>query len=278
MNDGTITVGKRFRFQMIRLIRAFGLLKVADDFRFKLRQYDTAADNKQFIADNPDFIPPPKDLAFDAYNHFNWSTYSKTGQLHSEFFAKTILNALQASKVKVLEWGCGPGRIIRHMPTRLGERLEQVCGTDYNQQTIEWCKLALSRIEFKKNDLMPPLPYADNTFDGIYNFSVFTHLSKDVQLAWAKELHRVLKPGGVMVCTTHGERYQHLLASDQERRKYAAGEVILQGKYVEGAKWYFAIHPPQYVKNELLAHFSEVTALGPQLDYDLDQDAWLVRK
>ena len=81
-----------------------------------------------------------------------------------------------------------------------------------------------------------------------------------------------------MVCTTHGERYQHLLSSDQERKKYAEGEVILQGKYVEGAKWYFAIHPPQYVKNELLGHFSEVTALGPQLDYDLEQDVWLVRK
>jgi len=278
MSELTITTGKRIKFQLIRLIRTLGLLKVADNFRFKLRQHDTADANKRFMAENPGFIPPPKDLAFDAYNHFDWSVYTKTGKLHAEFFAKTILEASSADKLTVLEWGCGPGRIIRHVPTELGERVERVCGTDYNAKTVEWCQQALDGIEIRKNELMPPLPYTDNTFDGIYNFSVFTHLSKEVQLAWAKELHRVLKPGGVMVCTTHGERYQHLLVSEEEKRKYAQGEVILQGKYVEGAKWYFAIHPPQYVKSELLADFAEVKFMGPQADYDLDQDAWLVRK
>jgi SAM-dependent methyltransferase len=52
---------------------------------------------------------------------------------------------------------------------------------------------------------MPPSQYEDSEFDLILSYSVFTHLRREVQEAWLRELHRVLKPGGWFVTTTHGE-------------------------------------------------------------------------
>ena len=47
---------------------------------------------------------------------------------------------------------------------------------------------------------VPPLDVADDTYDLVYAFSVFTHLT-DSWSAWLLELHRVLKPGGLFVVT-----------------------------------------------------------------------------
>ena len=278
-----VTSTKRLKFLAIRLIRQAGLLAVADGCRFQVRRWQTAAANRAFLAGHPGFETPPADLAFDAYNHFEWRSYFEGGRLHAAFFARVIDKALPAVPLRVLEWGCGPGRIIRHLPSILGDRLTEVIGADYNPRTIAWCRRALRPIKFEENDLMPPLPFPDGSFDASYNFSVFTHLSKEVQLAWARELHRILRPGGVLVCTTHGDGHRHLLASDQERERFARGDVIVQGRYKEGAKWFFAVHPESFVRDALLRDFASVEKITPLesdgLTADIGgQDVWLARK
>ena len=50
-----------------------------------------------------------------------------------------------------------------------------------------------------------PLPTGrseDETFDLIYAYAVFSHLSEASHLAWLEEFERILKPGGVFVATT----------------------------------------------------------------------------
>jgi ubiquinone/menaquinone biosynthesis C-methylase UbiE len=59
---------------------------------------------------------------------------------------------------------------------------------------------------FSVNDNLPPLPFADSTFDLIYSISIFTHLPEDMQFAWLAELARVLVAGGYAVLTVHGSR------------------------------------------------------------------------
>jgi hypothetical protein len=56
----------------------------------------------------------------------------------------------------ILAWGCGPGRIIRHMPDLFDES-GQCHGTDYNFRSIAWCRENLPGIQFAINDLKPPL-------------------------------------------------------------------------------------------------------------------------
>jgi hypothetical protein len=44
--------------------------------------------------------------------------------------------------------------------------------------------------------------------DCIYAISVFTHLSAELQDLWMKELRRIVRPGGHLLITTHGESFR----------------------------------------------------------------------
>jgi SAM-dependent methyltransferase len=54
------------------------------------------------------------------------------------------------------------------------------------------------------NSELPPVPQRDGWFDVIWAASVFTHLSSPWS-AWLLELHRVLKPGGLLLVSYIGQ-------------------------------------------------------------------------
>ena len=114
----------------------------------------------------------------------------------------------------VLEFGCGSGRVIRHFRYIEGLRL---AGTDANSKPIEWNRKKLSGIEFDHNELEPPLAYPDGSFDLVYALSVFTHIPLEWQRAWLDELRRVLRPGGYLLCTVHGDDHSSRQLDDQDR-------------------------------------------------------------
>ncbi len=265
-----------FKYKVLGWIRQLDLLRQADDFKFFIKKLSLASKNREFIAKNPDFPVPPVDLAFDAYNMFDWEEYKKGGLRHAKIFTEAINENLPEGNLKIFEWGCGPGRLIRHMADLIHDNPE-VFGSDYNPETIEWCQKNLKGIQFVKNDLKPPLPYDENTFDAIYNFSVFTHLTEENQVEWAEELRRVLKPGGVFICTTHGDHFKKLM-NGKERADYDAGRLVIQDNYSEGKKWFFAIHPPRFVKNTLLKGFKDLQLIKVGPEADTFHDIWLGKK
>ena len=282
-----LLVGRRLRnaldagdwkYRLIHRVRRLGLLGLADRVKLGLARVLTRRRNQQFRRTHPDFAVPPDDLAFDAYNSLDWQHYRDGGRRQAEIFATLIARHCAAPKLRVLEWGCGPGRLIRNMTALLGERAGSLTGADYNPRTIAWCRANLPGIAFAENALLPPLPFADASFDAVYCFSVFTHLSEPVQLAWAAELRRVLAPGGLLVCTTHGDHYRYLLTDVGEQRRYATGHVVEQAKYREGRKWFFALHPPAHVRSTLLADYADVAPARPPAAAGILQDVWIARK
>ncbi|HET7679267.1 MAG TPA: class I SAM-dependent methyltransferase [Xanthobacteraceae bacterium] len=99
---------------------------------------------------------------------------------------------------KVLDWGCGCGRVTQHLMQNLGS--EKVYGVDIDGDNINWCLANLST-NFAKCELTPPLPYPDNTFDYIIGTSVFTHIQEALQGRWLEDLRRILAPGGLAAVT-----------------------------------------------------------------------------
>ena len=81
----------------------------------------------------------------------------------------------------------------------------EVLGCDIDPFAIEWCNVHLQEGAFAVLGPLPPAPYPDAHFDLIVSYSVFTHLTRDVQHAWLQEMHRLLLPGGLFLATTHGE-------------------------------------------------------------------------
>lgn len=69
---------------------------------------------------------------------------------------------------------------------------------------------------------LPPLPYADGSFDSVVSFQVIEHIRDDRK--FLQEIHRVLKPGGVALITTPN-RPLSLSRNPWHIREYTADEL-----------------------------------------------------
>jgi SAM-dependent methyltransferase len=198
----------------------------------------------------PDGLPlPPARLMFLVQGTGNVQEFLADGRAT----ATEVMRVLKASGVEIanlgtiLDFGCGCGRIIRHFHAVTHSQLH---GTDYNREAIDWCRRKLRFAQFEVNELSPPLPYEGEHFDLIYALSVFTHLPESLQLAWMSELSRVLKPGGYLLMTTHGQCYLPYM-TEAERTSFRSGRLVVREAGSAGSNPFFSAHPFEYVKAHL---------------------------
>jgi SAM-dependent methyltransferase len=153
----------------------------------------------------------------------------------------------------MLDWGCGCGRVLRHWSQLPGTAVH---GCDINPKMVQWCSANLPFADVTVNQLAPPLPYPESAFDLVYGFSVMTHLPEDLQHQWMAECGRVLKPNGYLLISTLGEYYLSRNRLNQaERRAFEDGNVVVLFQGAPGTSLCSAYHPPEYVRQELAAHF-----------------------
>lgn len=272
-------ITKLHRVKVQNLLRKAGLLPLAEKVRYLVKVLSLEKNNKQFIKQNPSFELPPPHLAFDAYSAPDWNFYKTSGEGTAAFLANDIIAKYLDSAenpISVYEWGCGPARVIRHLPDNLRKNAT-VFGSDYNKETIAWCSEKIKKVSFSLNNLNPPLLYEDNKFDFIYCISVFTHLSETTGLLWANELYRVLKPKGVLLITTSGDNAYETELLEKERKEYKEKGVVVRGDYEEGKKMYLARHKPSYVKEMLLQSF-KIEEYSPAGFPFIAQDYCVARK
>jgi len=260
--------------QALQLLRRARLLETADTARFRWLALDSPAARTAFAQTFGDAPLPPDDIAYDAYGTLDWTFYWGFGKLAAEFLAPRF-EAHAPGGGCVLEWGCGPARIIRHLPALLGPAW-RVSGSDANVRTIRWCAEHLPGIQFVENGAEPPLAFDDASFDCAYAVSVFTHLAADLQRCWAAELRRVLKPGGLLVCTLNGDASRSLLMPP-EQDAYDRGEPVVRGEVTGGTRCFVAYHPPAYVRNDLLREYDVLEHLPAPNVFGERQDVWIVR-
>ncbi len=176
---------------------------------------------------------------------------------------------------RVLDFGCGCGRVARHW-RELADGLD-LSGTDYNERLAAWCAQNLDLGSFTGNRLAPPLAHRRASFDVVYAVSVFTHLPEDLQLAWLGELARVLRPGGLLLLTTHGDAYLERLTAD-ERRRFRSGELVVRWESVAGTNLCTTFHPEAYVKTRLARGFDLLELLPEGATGTPRQDLIVLRR
>jgi len=260
------------------VLRHSYLLKAVEYCRYLKRVLQCKRRNRAFRRDHPDFKLPPQHLAYDAYASPDWFYYKKTGlQIAQDIVELLLKYSYDITSIKILEWGCGPGRVIRHFPKLLGPNA-RVYGTDYNEETIDWAQENIDGVEFMKNDLKPPLLFGNNTFDFVCALSVLTHLSEESCLQWIKEIERVLKNDGMLCFTTNSDIIAEILLS-HEKKLYDTKGFYCRRKIQEGKKMFNAFHSRQYVRRTLIRDFEllQHTTSGP-FQFIPTQDTWLVRK
>jgi SAM-dependent methyltransferase len=147
---------------------------------------------------------------------------------------------------RVLDFGCGSGRVMRHWAAKKGPAF---FGSDYNPRSVAWDRKNLAFAKFDQNSLNPPLSYESRFFDLCYCVSVFTHLPSDLQRPWIEELHRILKPGAILALTLSGRGdFGRLTVPEQAR--FEDGELIVLDAALAGTNMCGVYHPVEYVRRE----------------------------
>jgi SAM-dependent methyltransferase len=128
-----------------------------------------------------------------------YAAYEAIGRESRERIERLLPNAWTWEGKRVLDFGCGAGRTLRQFLPE-AERAE-LYGCDIDTPSINWLAAHLSPpLHVFESEELPSLPQPDGFFDLVYALSVFTHIS-DHWAGWLVELHRVLKPSGLLIAT-----------------------------------------------------------------------------
>lgn len=199
---------------------------------------------------------PPADLRYRVAGSHDADQFDASGRRSAADFAKGLAAAGRSLSEfhRILEWGCGCGRILRHLP--VDPERQEVHGSDIDGEAIAWLQANIPQFHTVQNGGLPPLPYPDAHFDLIINHSVLSHLDERYQDAWLAELRRVLSPDGVLVLTVHGRFAYEAWRSAAPAHDYPSARAIAQSQrdlarrgiyFLDTGGW--ASHFPAYYQN-----------------------------
>lgn len=174
----------------------------------------------------------------------------------------------------VLDFGCGCGRVLRHLRAFEGVELH---GVDWNPRAVRWCRRHLRFAALERGALGPPLPFSGRRFHLVYAFSVFTHLPERLQVSWLAEIASRLHPGGLLALSTHGEAFEGALR-DEERARYRRGELVVREPAVAGTNVCAAYHPRGALERLLPRDLEALEHRPSGARGNPPQDLWLLRK
>ena len=108
----------------------------------------------------------------------------------------------------IMDWGVGCARVLRHF---LGKTRSVLIGADIDKVNLDWCRAAIGpgATFAQLNTELATLPVDDHSIDLLYGISVVTHLTEHHQFQWLEELRRVMRSGGAVILTVHGEYFYY---------------------------------------------------------------------
>jgi ubiquinone/menaquinone biosynthesis C-methylase UbiE len=266
MNKGKIT----------SWIRQLGLMHGFDKLKYYANKIKNRSKNNQFLQKYPHIALPPDYLIFESFK-LDYEKYFIGGKESAVWIRDEISAFTDTKNLKILDWGCGPARILRHLPEVFNDNCT-FFGVDYNPKSIEWCQKHLKGISFSKNSLNPPLSFESAQFDVIYGISIFTHLSKNNHFDWFNELNRVSKKGGIILLTTQGEAYKAIM-TEKEQLEFDNHQLVIRDNVVEGHRVFSAFQPPVFMRNLFETHYDILLHQSGQLEsWGINQDLWILRK
>ncbi|MEX0644721.1 MAG: class I SAM-dependent methyltransferase [Parvularculaceae bacterium] len=246
------------------------------EYYFRYAEWRLAREKEKSPAVDADGVPiPPLYLMALVAGHADWRGFLSSGEAHAAEFARHASESgLPFERAgRILDFGCGCGRVLRHLPKLTGAALY---GVDYNPLLLRWCARNLKG-EFARNRLRPPLRFPDAHFDIIYLLSVFTHLRIETQRDWLEELWRVTRTGGLVLATFHDEEHASLPDLEEARASLKETGVFIYNDRAEGSN-FIATFQAREFSRRLFAERFEVLRIVPSSESGLGQALAVLRK
>ena len=155
--------------------------------------------------------------------------------------AKVLRQQRLTSDPKILDYGCGWGRITRLFPTLSSDA--NVYGVDVDSRLISSANECADTIKFSAIESMGELPFETASFDLIFANSVFSHLSEQSAMFTLTELIRVLSPKGLLIVSVLELNEMEKFYSNQKQREWIekilgsqedATRVLMENNFVWG--------------------------------------------
>jgi len=144
--------------------------------------------------------------------------------------ADLVVDAIRSAGADVadaggaLDFGCSSGRVVRVLQAAFPQ--VDWYGCDPNRAAIAWASEHLPGIDFSVSPEEPPLPMVEGALGLAYAISIWSHFDPEFGLRWFDEMHRVIRPGGFLVFTTHGLQSVAYYVEKQERSVLQAREIV----------------------------------------------------
>jgi SAM-dependent methyltransferase len=224
----------------------------------------------------PDGVPlPPLFLMALVTTSPDWRWFAETGKptaIMLDGFAREGGCSFAEAK-RILDFGCGAGRVIRHLPAMTEAELH---GVDYNPLFIRWCVRNLKGT-FERNKLLPPLRLPDKHFDVTYLLSIFTHMRYATQMRWLSELFRVTRPGGVVVATFHDEHHASLKELPDVKRELLNEGFHIRHDHFEGSN-HMATFQTGETARQMFSEVFEVVGIASGVEMSGQQAVAVLRR
>lgn len=170
-----------------------------------------------------------------------------------------------------LDFGGSHGRVTRALAAAFPQA-EWHC-SDPIFDSIEWGKGQVPNVHYHHAPQDPPMSsFSEGQLDGVYAISIWSHYNEESALAWFHEMHRIIKPGGLLWFSTHGFQtinYGTLESAVQKpHREEMLASLYLTGFFyfpmfgakgdwqlsdgAQGTKWGFGAMTPEWVAARLL--------------------------
>jgi SAM-dependent methyltransferase len=254
------------------LLRRLGMLRAGRGaYRFLAgRSADAAWRLRGHLVGGGLPVPPPH-LCFRAAASYDVPHFLATGRLGADSVRALLDGAGRplSGFRRLLDLGCGCGRILRHLP---GEGPE-VTGADIDAEAVRWCSGRLDG-RFAQNDLGQPLPFDPGRFDLVIAVAVVCHLSLRHQRGLLEEMARVLSPGGVGLVTLKG-RSRRDEVPPRLIPRFDSGRPAVVEPELSGSRYCLAYHPHGALKG-LLPPAIRLLRRVPLGSRDTGQDACIL--
>lgn len=248
---------------------------------FQWQQWQHKKANRAFRKKFPDQVLPPDKWLFETFQ-LNYSKYHADGAVCAKEILDWARPFLPEEKIlKILDWGCGTGRVAQYIHQYAPYSL--VYAVDTNPAMIQWNTQHIKGVLFSDIHQHPALPYPSNFFHLVYGISVFTHLPIQQQQAWLEILMGVMETGGILILSTHGSYFENQLSKQQIRLLQEQGflELVVGPKGIPiGDRNYAVYQDAQILKDQFEINFKIIQSFqGKEFPAIMGgQDLWILQK
>jgi len=215
----------------------------------------------------------------------NWTGSSGYGlSLQTLNFYKNVkdyyqtLGSREIKQARVLDFGCGWGRIIRYFAKDVPH--DSLFGCDPCDEILQTCQSLRVPGTFRLSEYRPrELPFGEK-FDLVYSFSVFTHLAEQTHQECLETLHHSMAKDGILIVTfrprefidTRGGYLKNVSRKEisQLYDRYDRGDYAFQPHFrdpIQGEITYGdAMIPQEYIQQKWSKLFTIVGMGLPQSD------------